>query len=78
MDKDIFVTLPLDDIIALRGFMSDYAALCADIKQLQRRLDGCYTVQSDVLLKLNELARQLASVRSTTTKADDVSSVKKR
>lgn len=57
-NKNIFVSLPLDDIIALRRLVDNYSQLSEEVKCLSRRLDGCYAIQSECMQKLGDLSRR--------------------
>lgn len=56
--KNIFVSLPLDEIIALRRLVEQYSDLVDEVKSISRRLDGCYAIQSECMQKLGDLSRR--------------------
>lgn len=57
-NQQIFIALPLDDIIALRGFLKEFPLICDEVKVLSRRLDGCYSLQSECMQKIGDLSRR--------------------
>lgn len=56
--NSVFVTLPLDDIIALRGLLKEFPMICDEVKALSRRLDGCYSLQAECMQKIGDLSRR--------------------
>lgn len=52
-----FVTLPLEEIIALRGLLLNYENDRAEMLRLKAQVDGLHAVQRELMMKFADVSR---------------------